>query len=181
MLTLTFGDEVYNEDTNEFLLANAIKVDLEHSLLSVSKWESKYEKPFLAPGEKTSEELLGYIEAMFLTPDIPEGLLNRFTQSHMDLVNTYINSNQSATTFGIMPETKGKSETITSELIYYWMIALNIPFEAESWNLNRLFALIKICNVKNGGSKNSKMTKQQIAARNAKINAERRAKLQTAG
>jgi hypothetical protein len=181
MLTLTFGDEVYNEDTNEFLLVNTIRVDLEHSLLSVSKWESKYEKPFLAPGEKTSEELLGYIEAMFLTPNIPEGLLNRFSQSHMDLVNTYINSNQSATTFGFMPESKGKKETITSELIYYWMIALNIPFEAESWNLNRLFALIKICNVKSNGSKPSKMTKQQLAARNAQINAERRSKLQTSG
>lgn len=175
------GQEFYNESTQEFSIVNEFDLHLEHSLFSMSKWESKFLKPFLNPLEKDKpqEEIMGYIEAMILDPIYPEDLWERFTQQNFDAINSYIASSQSATVFGILPEHKGRGEVITSELIYYWMIAFNIPFECERWHLNRLFALIRICNIKNG--KQKKMSKGELAQRYQQLNAERRAKLGTSG
>lgn len=173
------GDEVYDEEKNEFSTVNDVVVDLEHSLVSLSKWESEFQKPFLMPGEKSAEEIFGYIKAMVLTPGAGLDVLQRCSQKNIQEIQQYIDSSQSATTFGSMPERRGPSEVITSELIYYWMVAFNIPFECQTWHLNRLFALIRICNIKNSPPK--KMTRHEIAERNRQLNAERKAKYNTTG
>lgn len=180
MLTIVVpGDEFFNEQSNEFETHGDVVLELEHSLISLSKWESKFEKPFLSNTDKTVEEILYYIEAMILTKDYPKDIFFRLTQENINDINAYIDSKQSATTFGMNQTRKGREETITSELIYYWMVAFNIPFECETWHLSRLFTLIRICNIKN--SPQQKMSKSEIAARNREINARRRAELKTAG
>lgn len=173
------GDESFDEATETFIQDNTVVLELEHSLLSLSKWESKHQKPFLTSGEKSSEELYDYLKAMLLTPEVDPDILYQCSQKNIDLIQSYIDSRQSATTFGMMPERRGPGEVITSELIYYWMVAFNIPFECQTWHLNRLFSLIRICNIKN--SKPKKMSRHELAQRNREINAKRRAELKTAG
>lgn len=175
------GQELYNEETEEFINTEDVVVDLEHSLISLSKWESIFERPFLGPSKKTREETLAYVKAMIVSPEFPSDILDRLDHEHLSQINSYIDSNQSATTFGSMPEQRHRSrgETITSELIYYWMVAFNIPFECERWHLNRLFALVRICNLKQ--SKPKKMSRSELAARNRTLNAQRKAELGTRG
>lgn len=173
------GDELFNEETNEFSTVGDVVIDIEHSLVSLSKWESKFQRPFLGPGEKKSEEVLDYIRMMILTPDVPVDICNRLSTKNLEDINSYIESKQSATTFNELPQGRGRSEIITSELIYYWMVAYSIPLECEHWHLNRLFSLIRICNIKNASPK--KMRKSEIAQRNRELNAQRRAQLGTAG
>lgn len=183
MLTLIIAsEEAFNHQTEEFETFPEVKLELEHSLVSLSKWESKFEKPFLDKKGHTTKETLGYIEAMILTPDFSPGVIFRFRQEQIDAVNEYIEAKMTATTFGDLPEhgrNRARPETITSELIYYWMVAYNIPFEVERWHLNRLFALIRICNVKN--SKPKKMSRQELNRRNRELNDERRRRLGTTG
>ncbi len=180
MLTITLlGEELFDEEVEEFKTIESFVLDLEHSLISLSKWESKFQKPFLGSEVKTSKEILGYIEAMILNPIYPTDFWRRLTKEHMNQINAYIESSQSATTFGQMPERKGRGEVITSELIYYWLVAFNVPFECERWHLNRLFALIRICNLKN--SKPKKRSRNEIAQRNKDLNAQRRAQYNTTG
>lgn len=173
------GDEYFNEETETFQTVGDFELELEHSLISLSKWESKYKKPFLSSEGKSPEEILAYVKAMILTPIYPEDLFLRLTQKNYAEINDYIESKESATTFGHMPERKGRGEIITSELIYYWMVAFNIPFECERWHLNRLFALVRICNIKN--QKPKKMSRSEIAARNRELNAQRRLQYNTKG
>jgi hypothetical protein len=173
------GVEFFNEDTLTFENVDDFELELEHSLFSLSKWESKFQKPFLSPGDKTPKEILSYIEAMIISPVYPSNVLDRISQSNLEQINQYIESKESATTFGHMPERKGRGEIITSELIYYWLVAFNVPFECERWHLNRLFALIRICNIKNSPQK--KMSRNEIAQRNRDLNARRREQLQTKG
>ncbi|MET0786073.1 MAG: hypothetical protein ABWY25_05155 [Paenisporosarcina sp.] len=173
------GEEYFNEEAESFETVGDFELEMEHSLVSLSKWESKYKKPFLGPKEKTPVEILGYVEAMIITPIYPENLISRLTRENINQINDYIESTESATTFGRMPERKGVGEIITSELIYYWMIAFNIPFVCECWHLNRLFALIRICNIKN--SKPKKMSRSEIARRNRELNEARRAQYHTSG
>lgn len=183
MLKLTIeGIEMFDERTEEFLPAGeTVELWLEHSLLSLSKWESLFQKPFLSKEQKSYRENMAYIQAMILTPEYPPDILARLTPKHLAEINAYIESAQSATTFGDLPEQKGraKGETITAELIYYWMVAFNIPFETERWHLNRLFALIKVCNIKN--SKPKKRSKQETARRYRELNEQRRQELGTRG
>lgn len=176
---ILLGEELFNEETSEFSTLGDIVLELEHSLISLSKWESKHEKPFLTLAEKSADEIISYIECMIISPEVSPEVFSRFTQENLDQVNEYIDSKQNATTFGDMPEQKGKGETITAELIYYWMVAFNIPFECERWHLNRLFALIRVCNVKN--QKPKKMSRAELAQRNRQLNAERRAATGSAG
>lgn len=180
MLTIIIeGTELYDEDTESFETVGDVVLELEHSLATVSKWESKYKKPFLGKNEKTAEELLGYVECMIQTALPSEDtLINMTKKNYMD-INSYIESSESATTFGTMPAQKGSNEVITSELIYYWLVAFNIPFECEHWHLNRLFSLIRICNIKNSDPK--KMSRSEIVNRNRDLNRERKAKLGTTG
>jgi hypothetical protein len=173
------GDEFFDEETSSFITLDDVVLDLEHSLISLSKWESKFEKPFLSSGDKTSEEVYGYIQAMVVTQDFPQETVFRLSRENIKEINDYIDSKQSATTFGDMPKPPGRSEVITSELIYYWMVGFNIPFECERWHLNRLFSLIRICNIKQ--SKPKKMSRGELAARNRELNAQRKARLGTTG
>jgi hypothetical protein len=173
------GEEVYNEDEKTFYTINDVVIELEHSLVSVSKWESIYQKPFLGSGEKSTEEIFDYIKTMVLTPNVNLVVLHRCSSENLDTIQEYIDSPQSATTFGAMPERRGSVEVITSELIYYWIVAFNIPFECQYWHLNRLFSLIRICNIKN--SKPKRMSKTEIAQRNRDLNAQRKAQLGTSG
>lgn len=173
------GDENYNEEDNTFYTVDDVVIDLEHSLLSLSKWESIYQKPFLSTDSKTSEEIFGYLRAMVVTPEVDLDVLYKCTEKDIIKIQAYIDSSESATTFGTMPERQGQGEVITSELIYYWMVAFNIPFECQTWHLNRLFSLIRICNIKNSPQK--KMSRNEIAQRNRELNAERRARLGTSG
>jgi hypothetical protein len=173
------GTEYYNEETETFESVGDVELELEHSLISLSKWESKFQRPFLSKDDKSITEILYYVECMILCEDYPKDVVSRFTQKNIDQINAYIESKESATTFGKMPEQKSRGEVITSELIYYWMVAFNIPFECETWHLNRLFALVRICNIKN--TKQKKMSKTEIAMRNRELNAERRERLGTRG
>lgn len=173
------GTDYFNEETETFETVGDVELELEHSLVSLSKWESKYQKPFLDNNSKTTEELLGYIEAMIISPIYPSEIFGRLSQENINRINAYIESKESATTFGTMPQRRGKGEVITSELIYYWLVAFNIPFECEYWHLNRLFALIRICNIKN--AKPKKMSRNEIASRNRELNAVRRAQYNTSG
>jgi len=173
------GKEFYDEIANEFSTVGDLVLELEHSLISLSKWESEFQKPFLGAGEKTEDEIKAYVKAMVLNEDVIIGIPITLRQVHFDQINDYIESKQSATTFGEMPKHHGRGETITSELIYYWMVAFNIPFECQTWHLNRLFALIRICNIKN--SKPKKMGRHEMAARNRELNAQRKAQLGTTG
>ena len=180
MLTIVVpGDEVYDEETSEFHTVNDQILQFEHSLVSLSKWESDFQKPFLTQDPKTEEELFAYLVAMMVTPNAGPDVLYRCTEKNLDEIQRYIDSPQSATTFGEMPERRGRGETITSELIYYWMVAFNIPFECQHWHLNRLFSLIRICNIKNSPPK--KRSTRDIAMERRRINEERRAKLATSG
>lgn len=179
MLKLTIEpQEFFNEATEEFIHVDGQVVCLEHSLISLSKWESKFGKPFLS-SQKTIEETLFYIECMLISPGDSSVDLRGLSPEQIDEIKTYVDSPQSATTFGVMPERKGRGEIVTSELIYYWMIAFTIPFECESWHLNRLFALIRICNIKQ--SKPKHMGKAEARAERARMNAERRQKWNTKG
>lgn len=172
------GDEYFNEETEEFESVGDFELELEHSLISLSKWESNYKKPFLS-SEKTAEEIIFYIEAMILTPIWPENLFSKFNDKNLKQIYEYIESTESATTFMSMPGQKGRGEVITAELIYYWMVAFNIPFECERWHLNRLFALVRICSLKNSNPK--KLSRSEIAARNRELNAQRKAQYGTRG
>lgn len=174
------AEEYFNDETQEFFTQDAdVELELEHSLVSLSKWESKYEKPFLGAKDKTSEEIYEYIKCMIITENVDPDIIFQFNQENLREINAYLDSKQSATTFGSMPQRRGPGEIITSELVYYWMIAYTIPFECQYWHLNRLFALIRICNIKN--SKPEKMSRNELAQRNRDLNARRRAELNTKG
>lgn len=180
MLTITIeGEEFYDEATEEFHTVGDVVLEFEHSLVSLSKWESIHQKPFLGSENKTTEEVVSYIYCMLKTPGVSFETINQLSNSNLTKINDYIESPQSATTFGIMPQTRGRGEIITSELVYYWMVAFTIPFECEDWHLNRLFSLIRICNIKNSPGK--KMPRHEVASRNRELNEQRKAKLGTSG
>lgn len=179
LILIIKGDEYFNDETQSFETTEDVVLELEHSLFSVSKWESEFQKPFLTSSSKSVEEIFGYLKAMVITKNVDLDVLYRCSQENIDQVQAYIDSNQSATTFGVLPERRGSREIITSELIYYWIVSFNIPFECQYWHLNRLFALIRICNIKN--SKQRKMSRNEIAQRNRELNDRRRAELGTTG
>lgn len=180
MLTLIVkGKEFFNEETSEFIDSPEVVVELEHSLVSLSKWESIFQKPFLTKDSKTQTELLAYIKIMILTKDYPEDLIESLTKENFLAIQNYIDSPESATTFGKLPEQKGRGEVITSELIYFWLVTFNIPFEVETWHLNRLLALVRICNIKN--QKPKKVKKDEAARQYRELNEKRRAQYGTRG
>jgi hypothetical protein len=180
MLTITVGGtDVYDESTDKFDTQGGVELQLEHSLVSLSKWESEFEKPFLDKDSKSPEELLAYVRCMIVSENPPEGILHKLSQENFEAVQAYIDRKMTATWFSEQPGTPGTTAIITSELIYYWMTLFQIPFECENWHLNRLFTLIRICNAKQ--SKPKKMSRAEVAARNRELNAQRRAKLGTKG
>jgi len=180
MLTIVVpGVEMYDEQTEEFVTRDDITLDLEHSLVSLSKWESKHEKPFLGKTEKSPEDILDYIKIMTLTPDVPDEVYLKLSEDNVLAINSYIEAKMTATWFSEAPGAPASRDVITAELIYYWMITFQIPFECETWHLNRLFTLIRVCNIKQ--AKPKKMSRSEIAARNRELNAQRRAQLGSRG
>ena len=180
MLEITIpGIELFDEVKQEFISTKETTLRLEHSLVSLAKWESKWCKPFLSTVEKTGEETMDYIKCMTLTQNVDPNIYNFLTKSNVEQINKYIESPMTATTFSAEKGSKTNKELITAELVYYWMIALEIPFECQKWHLNRLLTLIKVCNIKNQPPK--KMGKREIMSRNAALNAARRKQLNTKG
>ncbi len=142
--------ELFDPVTNKFIDVDAVTLRLEHSLVSLSKWESAFEKPFLSKENKTPEEVFGYVKHMNSTPDVPSDVYDRLTQANMDEISKYMNAKFSATWFSELPgQNKTSRDVITAEVIYYWMNSLNVPMECEHWHLNRLITLIKVHNAKN--------------------------------
>lgn len=177
------GEELYDEKQERFIPAHPpVQLKLEHSLISISEWEAKYQKCFLdEKAVRSFEESIYYIKCMTLNKNVDPIVYNYITQKEIDVVNAYIASRRSATWFN---EQQGKGrgpsrEKITSELIYYWMISNQIPFECQKWHLNRLLTLIRVCTVKNAPAK--KMSKNDIMARNRAMNAKRRAAMHSRG
>ena len=171
--------EQYNEETEEFITFKAQELQLEHSLVSLSKWESKWGKPFLTKKEKTVEESIDYIRCMTLTQNVDPDVYKRITPDIVDSVAKYIENPMTATTFSKKSNQPPNHEVVTAELIYYWMIAYNVPFECQKWHLNRLMTLINVCQIKNEPPK--KMGTKALGNRNAALNAARRQSLNTRG
>ena len=178
MLLLNIPEtELYDEVRNEFTFVKKQTLVLEHSLLSLSKWESKWHKPFLSKKEKTDEETFDYIRCMIVNT-VDENVLRCISPAMIEQVNTYIQDSMTATT---VPNDKSKTnhEIVMAELIYYWMVALRIPFECQKWHLNRLLTLIDVCSIKSQPPK--KMSQRAILQRNAALNAARRKALHSKG
>lgn len=179
VLEVPLSDEFYNEKDEEFVTPVTFRLELEHSLASLSKWEAREEKPFLDKEDKTTEQVQAYIRDMTVTPDVPLDVYNKFSKQNLSDINDYINAKMTATWFRELEQPRGGREVITSELMYYWMIALKIPFECQHWHLNRLITLIRVCNEKNKPSK--KMNRQTAGQRQRELNAQRRARMGSRG
>ena len=180
MLRITIpAVEQWDEAKQEFIYTKEQTLSLEHSLVSISKWESKWCKPFLSKQEKNFEETLDYVKCMTITQNVDPEVYNYLTNENIKAINEYIESPMTATYFSDEQNSKTSREQVTAELIYYWMIAFNIPFECQKWHLNRLLTLIKVCSIKNQPPK--KRSRKEIMSRNAALNAARRKQLNTKG
>lgn len=177
--------EYYDEVKEEFVTipgkpaTKETALQLEHSLVSLAKWESKWCKPFLSNKNLTEEETIDYIRCMTITQNVQPEVYENLTEDNIREVSAYIDAPMTATTFSDNGKGKGSREIVTAELIYYWMIALNIPPEYQKWHLNRLLTLVRVCNIKNTPPK--KMGKRALMSRNASLNAARRQQLNTTG
>lgn len=186
MLKITIPEtEYFNEETQEFVTVKETSLTLEHSLVSISKWESKWHKPFMTQEPKSIDETRDYIRCMTMTQNVDPRVYYCITNEHMEQVNKYIDEPSTATWFG---ERNGKAgrgynkRVVTSELVYYWMIQLNIPVEFQKWHFNRLMTLIRVCSEEQEAAQgNHKMSKADILRRNKALNAQRRAKMHSKG
>lgn len=189
MLTIQIpGEEYWDADREEFICRKATTLALEHSLLSLSKWESKWHVPFLdAKNGLTPEQMQDYVRCMTLNKGVPDEAYRHLTQENCTAIYTYMNDPMTATWFREDENTNkagprsGKSTTsaVTSEVLYYDMVELGIPFECEKWHLNRLLTLIRVCNEKHKLPK--KVSKSEQAARRKALNAKRKKELGTRG
>lgn len=175
MLTITIpATEEYDDAREEFIETQEQTLILEHSLVSISKWESKWHKPFLSKDNKTPEETIDYIRCMTITKNVDPNIYYALTPDIVKQINEYIENPMTATWFSDKSQKKSSKEVVTSELIYYWMTALQIPFECDKWHLNRLMTLIQIASIKNQPPK--KMSKKDAMNQQRALNAARRAK-----
>ena len=178
-IEVPLSDEGWDEQKEEFVEAKTQTLQLEHSLVSLSKWESKWCKPFFSKDAKTSEEILDYVKFMTLNKNIHPDTYDRLTEGNVETIKQYIDAPMTATTVTEDKNGKKSREIITAEVIYYWMIALQIPFECQKWHLNRLITLIKVCSAKNKPS--GKRSRKDTASRYAAMNAARRKQMNTRG
>lgn len=173
------SQEFYIEKTGEFQYVEGQTIELEHSLFSISKWESKWNKSFLSSSSLTKEETIDYIRCMTLTKDVNPLLYAGIGNDHMELINNYIQAPMTATVINRRNQPAPSRKTITSEVIYYWMISCGIPFECQYWHINRLLTLIEVCSAENSPKK--KMSKKDIYAQNRALNEARRKAYNTRG
>lgn len=180
MLNITIPSiELYNERTQEFIITKEHTLKLEHSLVSLSKWESKWQKPFLTTKDKTREETLDYIRCMTITQNVDPAIYHQIPNNILDQIAEYIDSPMTATTFSSPDQKKTNKEVITAEIIYYWMIAYQIPHECQTWHLGRLLTLINVCSIKN--QPKGKGNNKAAMARQRELNAARKKTLNTTG
>ena len=175
------GGEFFNESTQEFITTKPQKLLLEHSLLSLSKWEAKWKKPFFNKGRKTPDEYLDYIKCMTINSNVDPLVYDNLSRDDFKKIMEYIEDPHTATTIRELPNKKRKhNRIVTSELIYYWMCVSGIPFDCERWHLNRLMTLIRICSIENNPDA-KKMSKRAIYEQNRELNEARRTKYNTSG
>lgn len=170
------GVDLFDEEKKKFLTTKECTIEIEHSLVSLSKWEQKWKTPFLGNKNVTTEQTIDYIRCMCLSPDVPLEIFSAiaYAPDVLKLVNDYIFDTMTATWFSERGNNNSSSEAVTSEVIYYWLVALTIPFETQLWHLNRLLTLIKVTNIKNDPKKKlMPLAEQQRQQRD--LNAERRA------
>lgn len=180
MLRVTIPEqEIYDERLQEFATIPKRNLQLEHSLVSISKWESKWKKPFLGKEPKTSEETLDYIKCMTITQNVPDEVYNMLPTNTIIEIQEYIQDPMTATTITSHEKGSGKTNVITSEIIYHWMITFNIPFECQKWHINRLITLINVCSIKSQTPK--KRSRSEIINQNRNLNRARREQLQSRG
>lgn len=179
MLELTIPRRTFfNESTSEFMEFNETKLKLEHSLISISKWESKIKKPFLSDKKHTKSDMIYYIECMSLNPDVDPMVYKTIPDDIYAVITAYIEDSMTATTINDN-SSGGNNDVITAEIIYYWMIELGIPFECQKWHFNRLMTLIRVCGIKKGPQK--KMSKREILEQNRRLNEARKKQHHTRG
>lgn len=169
--------EYFNENDCSFVTMKEQTIRMEHSLISLSKWEMKWNKPFLTKKTKSIEEVIDYLKCMSLDPNISDEVFETLPSEAIDQINDYMESPMTATWFG--NQNGNSREILTSEVIYSQMIQLGIPFECQKWHLNRLFTLIQVCNIRFSPQK--KMSNKEILTRNRELNAARKAKMNTKG
>lgn len=173
--------EFFNEETQEFIVVKPQKLLLEHSLLSLSKWEAKWKKPFFGKERKTPEEYIDYVRCMTINSKVDPLVYDNLSEENFKQIMEYIEDPHTATVIKNLPnKRRTRHRIITSELIYYWMCASGIPFDCERWHLNRLMTLIKICSIENNPDA-KKMSKRAIYEQNRELNEARRAKYNTSG
>lgn len=172
------GIEFWDEKKEEFIAEKTQFLQLEHSLVSLAKWESKWCKPFLDKDDKTTEQVIDYIRCMTITQNVKPEVYDRLTSKIFDTIKAYIDAPMTATWFK-KEQSKKNNEVITAEIVYYWMIVQNIPMECQKWHLNRLLTLIRVCGIKNSPPK--KRGKKAMFAERRALNEQRRAQLNTKG
>ena len=172
------SNEFWDSDKEEFVYIKGGVLQLEHSLLSLSKWESNWGKAFMSDKEKTYDETIDYIRCMTINKNVDPNVYYNLSADDIRKINAYIENPMTATRFLSHDDNRINNETVTSELIYYWMVELGIPFECQKWHLNRLITLIKVINKKRGGGK---MSKSDIMRNNKQINEMRKKKYNTKG
>lgn len=185
MLTVTIpGVEYFDDDKEEFITYDDTVLQLEHSLVTLSKWEAIYEKPFMGDGEKTHEEILGYIQCMCLTPNVPPEIFHSLSEENLDLIQKFINGKHTATWFNDGPQKPGprRKEIITAEIIYHWLIEHSIPFDpCQNWHLNQLITFVQVRNKKLAPEKKSGMGRKEMLAERQRLNEARKAQYGTSG
>lgn len=173
------SQELFDESTGEFIKIDETNIVLEHSLVSISKWESKWHIPYLNNKEKTVEQAVDYLRCMTITQNVNKDIYKYIPESEIKRLDEYINDPMTATTITKQEGKGGSRKVLTAEVIYFYMLSYNIPADFDKWHLNRLLTLIEVFNEENKPKK--KMSTQQAISRYASLNAARRAKLHSAG
>lgn len=180
MLTIIVPEtELYDAEKNEFFQIKEQTLVLEHSLVSIAKWESKWKKSYLSTKDKTFEETIDYVKCMTITKNVNPLIYKSLNRQALEAIQKYINDPMTATYFSEKDNRPAGPSIITAEIVYYWMISLGVPMECQKWHFNRLIALIKVCNIKNNPGK--RMTNREILTRNQALNEERKRKYNTRG
>lgn len=171
------GGRLFNEQTEEFIIVKPATIRLEHSLISIQKWESKWHKSYLSLSHPMAE-MLDYIRCMAIEPNVDPNFPMALTPMELVQIRNYMDDSMTATTFSSNKKERPRKKTITAEVIYYWMTLFNIPFDCAKWHINQLLTLIKVCSIENNPPK---MNKKEAGAQRAALNRARRARMGSSG